>query len=276
MDAAGDTGFRLLTSASTASTNEDVKSAARDGEPAGLVVSSLFQHGGYGRQGRTWVSPVGGLYTSFLLHPTVPLAQFPSLSPAIALAVVRTLDDMMLRRTFTCVGFNCQIVPDAPQIKWPNDIVCNGRKVSGISLEKVGDDVCVGIGINVFAPKGGMDVGGKNVPDYLARLLQRDDAVVEGDALTESQLEYMEEVLAALLRRTREVFDQWNQGGFPAVRAAYESRASLMGQHISLQTLQEEQIVSGVVEGFDDAARLLVRQDSGQLYLAGSGEVHIL
>ena len=69
------------------STNEVVKHALEEGEPEGLAVRARCQSGGYGRQGRTWASPEGGLYLSLLLRPHVPPAQLPTLSLVAGLAV---------------------------------------------------------------------------------------------------------------------------------------------------------------------------------------------
>ena len=73
------------------STNDLVKRALEAGEAEGLVIRARKQTGGYGRQGRAWTSPEGGLYASFLLRPEVPQAQLPTLSLVVGLAVRRAL-----------------------------------------------------------------------------------------------------------------------------------------------------------------------------------------
>ena len=79
--------FRLREFDEVTSTNEVVKHALEEGEPEGLAVRARCQSGGYGRQGRTWASPEGGLYLSLLLRPHVPPAQLPTLSLVAGLAV---------------------------------------------------------------------------------------------------------------------------------------------------------------------------------------------
>ena len=79
--------FRLRELAEVSSTNDVVKRALEAGEPEGLAVRACRQTGGYGRQGRTWTSPEGGLYLSLLLRPRVPSAQLPTLSLVAGLAV---------------------------------------------------------------------------------------------------------------------------------------------------------------------------------------------
>lgn len=81
--------FRVECLEAVGSTNEVVKEALEAGEPEGLAVRARRQTGGYGRQGRTWASPEGGLYMSLLLRPSVPSAQLPTLSLVVGLAVRR-------------------------------------------------------------------------------------------------------------------------------------------------------------------------------------------
>lgn len=105
----------------TGSTNEDAKVAAKAGEPEGLVIQAYRQTGGKGRQGRTWSSPEGNLYVSILLRPHCDLHVAGLYSFVVALAVYDTI------KTF---------LPHAEvQIKWPNDVLVNGKKISGILLE---------------------------------------------------------------------------------------------------------------------------------------------
>ena len=163
--------FRLTECAEVASTNDVVKRAIEAGEPGGFAVRADAQTAGYGRQGRTWASPAGGLYLSVLLRPNVEARLLPTLSLATAVAVRRAL-----------VGFVAPDVAANIQIKWPNDIVvpappdeleersaatCHERidhnpalsdepvrrgayrKLAGISHELHAGAMCVGIGVNV-------------------------------------------------------------------------------------------------------------------------------
>ncbi len=103
---------RLRVFDKTASTNNDIKQAIDAGEPEGLAISSLVQTAGYGRLGRTWESPKGGMYVSCLLRPHVLTCELPSLSLVTALAVRRALENFL----------STEILQDI-KIKWPNDIV---------------------------------------------------------------------------------------------------------------------------------------------------------
>ena len=94
------------------STNDEVKRALEAGEPEGLAVSARRQTGGYGRQGRTWASPEGGLYLSLLLRPSVDAALLPTLSLVTALAVRRAVAGLLPAEAAESV-----------LVKWPNDLV---------------------------------------------------------------------------------------------------------------------------------------------------------
>ena len=142
------------------STNRIVKQYLSAGAGEGLCATALQQSGGYGRQGRTWASPVGGLYTSLALRPFVrgvSIENTPSLSLVISIALHRALS------AFTC--------GKTLSIKWPNDVLCNGGKVAGISLEAISGGVCVGIGINVFQNNGLSKIPGKYSLSLLVKSL---------------------------------------------------------------------------------------------------------
>lgn len=104
--------FRLQVHDEVSSTNDLVKRALEAGEPEGLAVSALVQTAGYGRQGRTWTSPAGGMYLSLLLRPNVALAQLPTLSLVAGMAVRRAIARFAAPELAPCV-----------RIKWPNDVV---------------------------------------------------------------------------------------------------------------------------------------------------------
>ena len=121
------------------STNAKAISLARAGEAEAVVVARR-QTGGKGRQGRHFKSPEGGLYLSVLTSKLAPGAQVYALTPAAALAVRRSI-----LRTF---GLACQI-------RYPNDLVLEGRKVCGILCESLSLPdrfaVVIGIGVNVYS-----------------------------------------------------------------------------------------------------------------------------
>lgn len=127
---------RIHQVAVTASTNDDAKAAAEKGEAEGLVVWALKQTSGRGRQGRTWESPEGNLYCSVLLRPEIDLSQIGRYSFVTANAVYDTIRQ-------------CLPIADIT-LKWPNDVLVEGKKIGGILLETVGDALIIGVGLNVM------------------------------------------------------------------------------------------------------------------------------
>ncbi len=129
--------YRALYFERTTSTQDIVHKLARCGFEEGYVVIAEEQLRGRGRWGRTWISPKGGLWFSVLLRPKVALPQ--QISIAASLSVAEVLNDLLKIPTY---------------LKWPNDVVIQGKKVCGVLVEskygKYGVEyIVLGIGINV-------------------------------------------------------------------------------------------------------------------------------
>lgn len=302
--------FRVKCYDEVGSTNELVKRAIEGGEPEGLAVAARVQTAGYGRQGRAWASPAGGMYLSLLLRPDVPLVQLPTLSLVVGMAVRRAV---------------ASLVPeDAAErvlIKWPNDVVVGDsacvarvdatggpidaaalsdvgeasvdpnsagepaapsatpapfRKICGISLEQHAGGICVGIGVNVAPPEGDdvvPQVGGKNVPAYVADLAGRTRV---GDDGAPSASELIERVRAAVLREFGAFYERWVVEGFAALLDEYAEYAALDGARVSIVNLDGSVQVSGTVRGVDVHGRLLVQPpDASEPVAVSSGEAHV-
>ncbi|HKP33833.1 MAG TPA: biotin--[acetyl-CoA-carboxylase] ligase, partial [Sphingomicrobium sp.] len=144
----------------TGSTNADL--IADPGAAEGDWLVALAQQAGRGRQGRTWTPAPGNFYASTLveLRPTDPPAQILSL--AAGLALIEAID---------------AAVPTQPlMLKWPNDLMLLGKKLAGILLERSGDRVAVGFGVNLatappLSDRQGASLGGQVVPQAFAPLL---------------------------------------------------------------------------------------------------------
>src|SRR5271163_1347566 len=103
------------------STNDEVKHGAASSESEGFVVWALRQTAGRGRYGRTWESPEGNLYASILLRPACDMKQAAHYGFAAALALHDTVQVLAPQTKIT--------------LKWPNDVLADGKKISGILLE---------------------------------------------------------------------------------------------------------------------------------------------
>lgn len=120
------------------STNTLLKGLASCGVPDGFVLAAAKQTSGRGRLGRGFESPEGGLYLSMLLYPRCPLERVQTLTPCVAVALCRALERA------------CGVTPE---IKWPNDLLINGKKLCGILVEASTVRgrlyVVIGMGLNI-------------------------------------------------------------------------------------------------------------------------------
>jgi len=217
----------------TGSTNADVAAAARAGAAQGLVHTTDVQTAGRGRLDRSWSSPAGsGVIVSVLLRPDdVPAARWVWLPLLVGLAVDATVDE-------------CGV---ASGLKWPNDVLVDGRKLAGILLERVetpiGPAAVVGVGLNVT--------------------LRRDELPV--DTATSLALEGATEtdrtiVLRSLLRNLEALYRAWSAtGGDPAggIRDSYVRRCVTIGSRVRVM-LPRDEVLEGDATGIDDLGRLLV------------------
>ena len=264
--------FRLRVLDEVTSTNDEVKRALEAGEPEGLALRARRQTGGYGRQGRAWASPEGGLYLSLLLRPSVDAALLPTLSLVTALAV-----------RCAVAGLLPAEAAESVLAKWPNDLVvlsvpaaCQPpelldaaaaqpvfRKLCGISLEAHAGGVCVGIGVNVELPDpaDNVAVGGKNVPVYLPEL------GFEGG---------IDDVAAAVLHAYAPLYRAWQAKGFAPLAGEYAAHASLTGRSVRMVNLAGEPVAEGTVASVDAFGRLVLRAPDGSCVPVASGEAHLV
>lgn len=136
----------------TGSTNADMLALAVQGAAEGSWLRAERQTGGRGRAGRSWDSPAGNLYTSTLvrLRPGDPPAATLALVSAVAVeqVVSELIDAAAVPRPIHELH-RSPAAPPRAQLKWPNDVLVGGAKLCGILLERSGDAVVIGIGVNV-------------------------------------------------------------------------------------------------------------------------------
>jgi BirA family transcriptional regulator, biotin operon repressor / biotin---[acetyl-CoA-carboxylase] ligase len=215
---------------SVESTNADVGAAARAGAGEGLVIIAEHQSAGRGRLDRTWSAPPrSGVLMSALLRPEVDVATWTLLPLLTGLALVEAL-----------LGVGAV----EAGLKWPNDVLVDGRKIAGILVERVEDAVVVGIGVNVSTRR-----------DELAS----DEATSLALAGGRSDRDMIvKEILRALARRYLEWIDR--DGAPSTVIPAYRERCETIGRRIELARPGGE-AVRGVATAVDDDGRLVVRDD---------------
>jgi BirA family biotin operon repressor/biotin-[acetyl-CoA-carboxylase] ligase len=232
--------FRLLDHDRLASSNDEAKRLARDGAAHLTVVWAREQDAGHGRRGRAWVSPAGNLAVSFILRPDCAAAVAAQLGFVAAVALGEALGLPALRN------------------KWPNDLLVDGRKLSGILLESETGPagtlswIVVGIGVNILdhpreteMPATSLHAAGCHDVDATALLVR----------------------LAPALLRWYEI---WRRDGFAPVRAAWLDRAAGLGEAIAVRLPNET--LAGIFAGLDDDGALILQSATGARRIA-AGEI---
>ena len=232
--------------ATTTSTNDEAKRAAREGAVHGETWVAEQQTAGRGRQGRTWVSPRGeNLLFSVLLRLACP----PTALPPIALVAGLAVRDAVARAA-----------PQAPvRIKWPNDVVCGGRKVAGVLVEAI----TVGSRVEAVVVGAGINVHTRAFPDELA-------PIATSVALLAGQPSDRASILADVLSGLDHDLHVVVARGLGLVRRRLEEGDALRGQRVRCDGDE------GIAEGIEDDGRLRVRRDDGVLARWSAGEVHLV
>jgi BirA family biotin operon repressor/biotin-[acetyl-CoA-carboxylase] ligase len=235
-------GVRLIAHASLASTNTEALALARAGERGPLWVVAQRQIAGRGRRGRKWVSEPGNLYATLLMSEAGAPADTAQLSFVAALAVHDAI--IALSRS-----------ADARlSLKWPNDVLCGGRKICGILLEGEGSAaVVIGIGINCMHHP-------------------RDAEFPATDLAAAGITLAPEAVFRALSGAMQRRVAQWDRGGgFAAIRHDWLSHADGLGQTIRVRLDDRE--LTGVFEAIDPRGYLIVRRQDGTAEVIAAGDV---
>lgn len=228
------------------STNDEALRLAAQGSPHGCVVVAEEQTAGRGRLRRPWISPARhGIYLSLILRTSLPIRQAPQSTLVAALSLVRVLS---ARYRLGAV------------VKWPNDVLIGGRKVTGILTEMQSDQdmirfLVIGIGINV-----------NHTPDELTGPLRYPAtslAIESGNPIKR------QDVLLAFLHRFEQDYEQFLRKGFSAVLPDLEEASGILGKTIKVHC--GEKILRGKAVGFthEGALRLLTEQNTEETLWVG-------
>lgn len=227
------------------STNRLAKERAVQGAREGLVILADSQSAGRGRLGRSFCSPPGtGLYMSVLLRPQLPAQKALLITTAAAVAVCRAIERVSSRTA---------------QIKWVNDVYCDGKKVCGILTEAAFDGdrmayAVLGIGINVNAPENGFS---SEIQGIAGAVFDEGD----GDRAL---------LAAAVLDAFFEEYAHLSEERFTD---EYRARSCLVGKLIVVKAPTGDREATAL--GVDEQCRLLVRYEDGEEEALSSGDVSI-
>jgi BirA family transcriptional regulator, biotin operon repressor / biotin---[acetyl-CoA-carboxylase] ligase len=216
---------------------------AKSGEGEGLWIRADRQTAGRGRLGREWVSPPGNLYASVLirLRDSDPPAATLGFVAAVAVHMVLKL-----------------VAPNAGiRIKWPNDVVFDGAKLSGILLEREGDAVVTGIGVNLASHP--------DLPD------RRTTSLFE---VSGRQIE-PDEFLEALAPIYGRVIDLWRTQSLENILSGWQARAHPIGTKLSVN-LPDGARLDGEYEGLARDGALNLRLADGALRVIHAGDVFLV
>ena len=232
------------------STNTEAARQAMRGAPEGLCIVAREQTAGRGRQQRTWISPRdAGLYFSIVLRPRIEARAWPILTLMAALAVADALREA------------CGLSVD---IKWPNDILMGGRKLSGILAETVETDrgrACIlGIGVNL---------NDSAFPSSLR------DAATSIEAATGSLPDY-ERLLEALTRAIDERYNLLQETNGVAVTLGEWTARSSYAEGKRVRVSLEGETLEGCTRGLEPDGALRVETDAGELRTVRAGDVMAL
>ncbi|MDQ2974041.1 MAG: biotin--[acetyl-CoA-carboxylase] ligase [Acidobacteriota bacterium] len=238
---------QILRLESVPSTNLEAAKRAIEGAPEGLCIVASEQTAGRGRLERNWLSPKdAGLYFSIILRPRMDQSVWPLLTLMAGVAVHDALLD------------SCGLVTD---IKWPNDILANGRKLCGILAETVetpmGRAVIIGIGINLTT---------KAFPSELDRVATSIEAV-------SGETPNFKALLDALISALAGHYQVLQQPTGPEEIVTRWSAHSSYEQGKQVQVTGSNETFTGVTRGLERDGALRVETDGGEIRIVRAGDV---
>ncbi len=236
------------------STNLEAKREGEAGAPEFTVISAGTQTAGRGRSGHTWISPKKiSVATSMLLYPDgIPMEHLPRLTIIAGVAVAEAVEELYPLKT---------------QIKWPNDVLIDSKKICGILTEMEAENghakqVVCGIGVNVHQKK---EDFAPEIRDMATSLdLEMSGQQASRKAITEAIWQHF--------LKHYEVF-RTNGGSLEGILDSYNSR--LANNNKRVRVVHQIHDFEGIALEMDPNGRLLIKKDDGTITAVDSGEVHV-
>jgi BirA family transcriptional regulator, biotin operon repressor / biotin---[acetyl-CoA-carboxylase] ligase len=231
---------------SLGSTNDLAKELGSKGAPEGTVVVAETQTQGRGRLGRDWNSPPGaGLYVSLLLRPALPPEELPQITLTAAVAVAKAVESVTGLR---------------PGIKWPNDLLWDGKKLGGILTEMETESDCirhlvVGVGVNV------------NNRDFPPELAATATSLTLAGGVAVSRLR----LLQAYLEEFDALYGRFLNRDFDAILSQWKEYAVTLGRMVTVRQGLKE--ISGLALAVAPDGALLIETRPGEVVRVTSGEI---
>jgi BirA family transcriptional regulator, biotin operon repressor / biotin---[acetyl-CoA-carboxylase] ligase len=223
---------------------------AYDQSMEGTVVVAEEQTLGRGRMERKWYSPkYTGIWMSIILRPKIPLPKAPQLTLIAAVAVVQAIEEL---------------TELTPQIKWPNDILINGKKMTGILTELQAEadqinSVIIGMGINVNQKLEDFPVELREIATSLA--------IEQGVYFSRSA------IIRSVLTHLEKLYILYLEKGFFPIKILWESYAISIGKTIKARTLSN--VIEGKALGITDDGILKIEDHSGEIHYIYSADIEL-
>ena len=232
----------------TDSTNTRAKDLAAQGAPEGTLVLAERQTQGRGRKGRNWLSPeASGIYSSLILRPRIPPSEAPVITLLTAVVVAETLKSL---------------TPLTPKIKWPNDILINGRKIAGILTEAsmeidAVDFIIVGLGLNVNTPTDGFSEELQSIATSIfIETKKRWDRTA---------------LIREYLKQYEIYYDLFKRDGFTPIVKRWKTLSDIIGREVRVDMVNKT--LTGRVTDVDNDGVLILKDDADELHRVYSGDV---
>lgn len=239
--------YNLLIFDEIDSTNSEALKLARVCRIGNFVIWARSQTRGRGRQGSIWESGQGNLFLSILLNENIPISKQPQMSFVTALAAFDLIHSLTKQAS---------IFPDI-KLKWPNDVLVNGRKISGILLESLSFNdnasLVVGIGVNV-----------KTTPDNI------NQPITSLADVGVSNVE-IEEVINIFMLSFEKFCSIWQQLGFIEIRKLWLKKAAKLNEFVSVNDGKGK--ITGIFKDIDFSGGIRLRATDGKIHSLSAGQV---
>ena len=235
----------------TESTNDDAFLLALQGAGEGVVVLADAQNKGKGRYRRSWHSPPGAnIYLSVILRPPIGLDEASRIPILAGVAAAETIEYFCARRV-------C--------LKWPNDVLLDGKKVCGILSQLKAVDqkihfIVLGVGINV-------NIRAEEFPDELKA--SATSMLVQTGAFLKR-----EDVVIILFENLAKWYKKLLKNGFEDIQSAWLKKTNMIGKKVIVNCLGE--IISGLARGIDDRGSLILVNDQNETITISAGDATLV
>jgi BirA family biotin operon repressor/biotin-[acetyl-CoA-carboxylase] ligase len=232
------------------STQKIAHTLAGNGAEEGTIVVADQQTSGRGRLARAWYSPKQtGIWMSMILRPKIPINKTPQLTLLTAVALIQAIEEV--------TGLT-------PEIKWPNDILINGKKIVGILTELQAEadrvhSVIIGVGMNV-----------NHTLDQFPEELQ---AIATSIAAETGEQADRAQIIQAIMMNFEKLYTSYLVHGFKPVKLLWESYAISLNKNLIARTLQGT--IRGRAIGIDDEGVLLLETTEGNIEKIYSADIEI-